>query len=474
MLNQISKLKGNEIFSLVTPDGTDEYIISKDLIGNVLNVVEDMYRKKKEQEKPPVPFPIQEFKEIKRLSKEANAKACMALLNSSEAMENTSKAVAGINDSYRISREALQIALKAQTIADKVNSFKQILDGVAVQTNLNVEAIRNLQDSQITQEYVDSEVSNLSTSVQQSLNQLSNLIRNQIERVDTLDTAYAETITKLGALSTLVQHLADTNVTQQDLQDLDTTLRGVINQLSQKEANDVRTLQNDIATLNTQLSTRLDQEVATLNNTITETFNNLEVSIEQRGTEYRVKQGGRLIGTIEVSGGTPITVDSEVSDESENPIQNQAITNFILEKDRVIAEALTDLNNRVTALEESVAAIEENVNQLQETQNSNEIPYYTVTYLDSVGDGLEKIDLIPKNSRFYLSEGGSSVDYYTLTDIKMNGVSIKNDSQYVTDNGQGFTIEIPNVTGPLVIDYHYVFINPPTPPIFDFDDENKP
>lgn len=471
MLNQISKLKGNEIFSLVTPDGTDEYIISKDLIGNVLNVVEDMYRKKKEQEKPPVPFPIQEFKEIKKLSKEANAKACMALLNSSEAMENTSKAVAGINDSYRISREALQIALKAQTIADKVNNFKQILDGVAVQTNLNVEAIRNLQDSQITQEYVDSEVSNLSNSVQQSLNQLSNLIRNQIERVDTLDTAYTETITKLGALNTLVQHLAETNVTQQDLQDLDTTLRGVINQLSQKEANDVRILQNDIATLNTQLSTRLDQEVATLNNTITETFNNLEVSIEQRGTEYRVKQGGRLIGTIEVSGGTPITVDSEVSDESENPIQNQAITNFILEKDRVIAEALTDLNNRVTALEESVTTIEESVNQLQETQNSNEIPYYTVTYLDSIGDGLEKIDLIPKNSHFYLSEGGSSVDYYTLTDVKMNGASIKNDSQYVTSSGYGFTIEIPNVTGPLVIDYHYVFINPPTPPIIDFDDE---
>jgi hypothetical protein len=79
--------------------------------------------------------------------------------------------------------------------------------------------------------------------------------------------------------------------------------------------------------------------------------------------------------------------------------------------------------------------------------------------------------LIPKNSRFYLSEGGSSVDYNTLTDIKMNGVSIKNNSQYVTSDGYGFTIEIPNVTGPLVVDYHYVFINPPTPPIFDFDDE---
>ena len=58
----------------------------------------------------------------------------------------------------------------------------------------------------------------------------------------------------------------------------------------------------------------------------------------------------------------------------------------------------------------------------------------------------------------------------------MNGASIKNNSQYVTSDGYGFTIEIPNVTGPLVVDYHYVFINPPTPPIFDDDDfdNNEP
>jgi hypothetical protein len=40
MLNQVSKLKGDEIFSFVTPIGEDKVITSHDLIGNVLNVVE--------------------------------------------------------------------------------------------------------------------------------------------------------------------------------------------------------------------------------------------------------------------------------------------------------------------------------------------------------------------------------------------------------------------------------------------------
>ena len=358
MLNQISKLKGNEIFSLVTPEGLDQYIISRDLIGNVLNVVEDILRKREQHQV--VPLPSEDCSDAKRLAKD----------------EIVSKAV--------------------QFLSQDVNTLKS-------QVNNMIGDINNLNTNMVTTTYLNEIVGELNQSRLSDLNrvnqQLSNLVSTQNQQADKLSAMTSE-LESIKAVLSGLDEISPTDIVN---------LTQKVNQLTEKEREDIF-----------NVNSRIDQ---------------LEDTVDQ--LEENTK------------------VDSTLSETSVNPVQNKVITKTILANEEVTSAALNDLDQRIKGLENL----------------SNEIPYYTVTYLDSQGDGLEKIDLIRKNSRFYLSKGGNSVDYNTLTDIKMNGVSIKNDSQYVTSNSQGFTIEIPNVTGPLVIDYHYVFVNPPTPPIIDFDDK---
>ena len=437
MLNQISKLKGNEIFSLVTPEGLDQYIISRDLIGNVLNVVEDILRKREQRQV--VPPPSEDCSDAKRLAQDACNKASIAFLNSKDALEKTKDILDQLGSlSYKAST-AINKAEHAEILGRSVSSLASNLNMVRSQVNTLVTQVNGLSNNMVTNERLESAIGVVNTRHQADIARIDSILNNLSTTVNQHSSNITSINNEIDRIDQILESIID--IDPQEIVNLASRL----SQLEIKERDDVSALTARIVNIEGQLE-NLDSDY--------------EVSLENSGNTYTLTQGNQAIGQFIIP-----EVDTEVSDESENPIQNQAITNFILQKERVIAEALTDLNNRVTALEESI-------NQLQETQNS--IPYYTVTYLDSTEDGLEKIDLIPKNSRFYLSEGGSSVDYYTLTDIKMNGVSIKNNSQYVTDNGQGFTIEIPNVTGPLVIDYHYVFINPPTPPIFDFDDENEP
>lgn len=45
-------------------------------------------------------------------------------------------------------------------------------------------------------------------------------------------------------------------------------------------------------------------------------------------------------------GGSDITIDGELDDESTNPVENQAVSNYINEIERVTAESLNDLNDR--------------------------------------------------------------------------------------------------------------------------------
>lgn len=439
MLNQISKLKGNEIFSLVTPEGLDQYIISRDLIGNVLNVVEDILRKREQRQV--VPPPSEDCSDAKRLAQDACNKASIAFLNSKDALEKTKDILDQLGSlSYKAST-AINKAEHAEILGRSVSSLANNLNMVRSQVNTLVTQVNGLSNNMVTNERLESTIGVVNTRHQADIARIDSILNNLSTTVNQHSSSITSINNEIDRIDQVLESIID--IDPEEIVNLASRL----SQLEIKERDDVSALTTRIANIEGQLE-NLDSDY--------------EVSLENSGNTYTLTQGNETIGQFTIP--EEIEVDTEVSDESENPIQNQAITNFILQKERVIAEALIDLNNRVTAIEESV-------NQLQETQNSNEIPYYTVTYLDSTEDGLEKIDLIPKNSRFYLSEGGSSVDYYTLTDIKMNGVSIKNDSQYVTDNGQGFTIEIPNVTGPLVIDYHYVFINPPTPPIIDFDDE---
>ena len=444
MLNQISKLKGNEIFSLVTPEGLDQYIISRDLIGNVLNVVEDILRKREQRQV--VPPPSEDCSDAKRLAQDACNKASIAFLNSKDALEKTKDILDQLGSlSYKAST-AINKAEHAEILGRSVSSLASNLNMVRSQVNTLVTQVNGLSNNMVTNERLEQAIGVVNTRHQADIARIDSILNNLSTTVNQHSSSITSINNEIDRIDQILESIID--IDPQEIVNLASRL----SQLEIKERDDISALTARIVNIEGQLE-NLDSDY--------------EVSLENSGNTYTLTQGNEAIGQFIIP-----EVDIEVSDESENPIQNQVITNFILEKERVIAEALTDLNNRVTAIEESIATIEENVNQLQETQNS--IPYYTVTYLDSVGDGLEKIDLIPKNSRFYLSEGGSSVDYNTLTDIKMNGVSIKNDSQYVTTDSYGFTIKIPNVTGPLVIDYHYVFINPPTPPIIDFNDENEP
>ena len=401
MLNQISKLKGNEIFSLVTPEGLDQYIISRDLIGNVLNVVEDILRKREQHQV--VPLPSEDCSDAKRLAQDACNKATIAHLNSKDALEKTKNILDILNEIRYKSTTALNKATHAEIVSKAVQFLSQDVNTLKSQVNNMIGDINNLNTNMVTTTYLNEIVGELNQSRLSDLNrvnqQLSNLVSTQNQQADKLSAMTSELESIKAVLSGLEE------ISPEDI----VNLTQKVNQLTEKEREDIF-----------NVNSRIDQ---------------LEDTVDQ--LEENTK------------------VDSTLSETSVNPVQNKVITKTILANEEVTSAALNDLDQRIKGLENL----------------SNEIPYYTVTYLDSQGDGLEKIDLIRKNSRFYLSKGGSSVDYNTLTDIKMNGVSIKNDSQYVTSNSQGFTIEIPNVTGPLVIDYHYIFVNPPTPPIIDLDDE---
>ena len=401
MLNQISKLKGNEIFSLVTPEGLDQYIISRDLIGNVLNVVEDILRKREQHQV--VPLPSEDCEDAKRLAKDACNKATIAHLNSKDALEKTKNILDILNEVRYKSTTALNKATHAEIVSKAVQFLSQDVNTLKSQVNNMIGDINNLNTNMVTTTYLNEIVGELNQSRLSDLNrvnqQLSNLVSTQNQQADKLSAMTSE-LESIKAVLSGLDEISPTDIVN---------LTQKVNQLTEKEREDIF-----------NVNSRIDQ---------------LEDTVDQ--LEENTK------------------VDSTLSETSVNPVQNKVITKTILANEEVTSAALNDLDQRIKGLENL----------------SNEIPYYTVTYLDSQGDGLEKIDLIRKNSRFYLSKGGNSVDYNTLTDIKMNGVSIKNDSQYVTSNSQGFTIEIPNVTGPLVIDYHYVFVNPPTPPIIDFDDK---
>ena len=147
MLNQVSKLKGNEIFSFVTPDGTDKVIVTKDLIGNILNVIDDI-NNKKEQAKPPVPPVIKDdCADVRKYAKEAVIKSNMATLNSTEAIKMAKTACGDIRKALGIACEAKEAAGKAEFLVDKVNLVENTLDRVQAQVNINIATIVELQEA---------------------------------------------------------------------------------------------------------------------------------------------------------------------------------------------------------------------------------------------------------------------------------------------------------------------------------------
>lgn len=58
-----------------------------------------------------------------------------------------------------------------------------------------------------------------------------------------------------------------------------------------------------------------------------------------------------------VGGGADVTIDSELSDTSENPVQNKVVTKAIEENEKVHAAAYNDLNARLQALEAALSTL---------------------------------------------------------------------------------------------------------------------
>ena len=66
---------------------------------------------------------------------------------------------------------------------------------------------------------------------------------------------------------------------------------------------------------------------------------------------------GEILSEEVVSSGADITIDSELSDTSENPVQNKVVTKAIEENEKVHAAAYNDLNARLQALEAALSTL---------------------------------------------------------------------------------------------------------------------
>lgn len=61
------------------------------------------------------------------------------------------------------------------------------------------------------------------------------------------------------------------------------------------------------------------------------------------------------VTALEEEGGSSVTVDTELSETSENAISNSAVTRAMIENEEVTAAALNDLNERVNEISENVS-----------------------------------------------------------------------------------------------------------------------
>lgn len=347
MLNQISKLKGNEIFSLVTPEGMDQYIVSRDLIGNVLNVVEDILRKREQHQV--VPPSSEDCEDAKRLAKDACNKATIAHLNSKDALEKTKNVLDILNEVRYKSTTALNKATHAEIVSKAVQFLSQDVNTLKSQVNNMIGDINNLNTNMVTTTYLNEIVGELNQSRLSDLNrvnqQLSNLVSTQNQQADRLSTMTSELESIKAVLSGLEE------ISPEDI----VNLTQKVNQLAEKEREDIF-----------NVNSKIDQ---------------LEDTVEQ--LEENIK------------------VDSALSETSVNPVQNKVITKTILENEEVTSAALNKLNQEVLQLKELVRELYTNIyysvidlhtNQAVKVKRGDS---YTVTVpkeIDSPEYGLEVIN----------------------------------------------------------------------------------
>ena len=347
MLNQISKLKGNEIFSLVTPEGLDQYIISRDLIGNVLNVVEDILRKREQHQV--VPLPSEDCEDAKRLAQDACNKATIAHLNSKDALEKTKNILDILNEVRYKSTTALNKATHAEIVSKAVQFLSQDVNTLKSQVNNMIGDINNLNTNMVTTTYLNEIVGELNQSRLSDLNrvnqQLSNLVSTQNQQADKLSAMTSE-LESIKAVLSGLDEISPTDIVN---------LTQKVNQLTEKEREDIF-----------NVNSRIDQ---------------LEDTVDQ--LEENIK------------------VDSTLSETSVNPVQNKVITKTILANEEVTSAALNKLNQEILELKELVRELYTNIyysvidsytNQAVKVKRGDS---YTVTIskeIDSPEYGLEVIN----------------------------------------------------------------------------------
>lgn len=363
MLNQISKLKGNEIFSLVTPEGMDQYIISRDLIGNVLNVVEDILRKREQHQV--VPPPSEDCEDAKRLAKDACSKATLASLNSKEALEKTKHILDILNNvRYKVNM-ALNKATASELVAQDVSSLRQAVNLLISQGNTLATQVNDLSNSMVTLDELNEAIQRVTENHLADITRINSLLNNQQTSLNEHTSQITNLNQEVTRLKELVEEIID--ISPEDL----ANLAWKVTQLANKEAEDVHYLQAQI--------------------------DNTNVALHKNDNRYVLTQGQSSVGYFDIP-----EVDSEVSDISENAISNKAITEFILQKEQVIANALVNLNNKIQESDTSIEEIQEYLEEIvQKNDNKELVIANALTDLDS------RLNTLQTNNTNLLSENES-------------------------------------------------------------------
>ena len=78
-------------------------------------------------------------------------------------------------------------------------------------------------------------------------------------------------------------------------------------------------------------------------------------AIDKKADKDELNSLNERVTALEEEGGSSVTVDTELSETSENAISNSAVTRALVENEEVTAAALNELNERVKEISENVS-----------------------------------------------------------------------------------------------------------------------
>lgn len=78
-------------------------------------------------------------------------------------------------------------------------------------------------------------------------------------------------------------------------------------------------------------------------------------AIDKKADKDELNSLNERVTALEEEGGSSVTVDTELSETSENAISNSAVTRAMVENEEVTAAALNELNERVNEISENVS-----------------------------------------------------------------------------------------------------------------------